>query len=143
MKDFYSALGLSADAGDDAIRAALKVAPADVRADAEFVLLDPKRRTVYDRNHRALTTIGQLRSHLGLSYTRFWARQEYRDFWSELAPAPKQPQGKRVDAALIAGAFRAVGRHSRKHVTRGSNWLIVLMVLIAFVVAFLIVRLAR
>ena len=117
MKDFYSALGLTAGAGDDAIRAAAATAPDDVRAGAEFVLLDPKRRVVYDRNHKLLVTIGQLRSHLGLSYTRFWARQEYKDYWNELAPTP-QPKGRRVDATLIAGAFRAVGRQKigRAHV---------------------------
>ena len=142
MKDFYSAMGVPADAGDDAIRAALTGTPGDLRADAEFILLDPRRRTVYDRNHHLLTTIGQLRSHLGLSYTRFWARQEYKDYWQELVPAPK-PKGKRVDAALIAGAFRTVGRHGRKHVTRGSNWLIAFLVVLAFVVAFLIVHFAR
>ena len=142
MKDFYSTLSLPANADADAIRAALTTAPAPLRDDAEFILLDPRRRTVYDRNHRLLTTIGQLRSHLGLSYTRFWARNEYKDFWTDLTPTP-QPKGRRVDATLIAGAFRTVGRHSRKHVTRGTNWLIALMVLIAFVVAFMIVRLAR
>ena len=142
MRDFYSALNISSDAGQDAVRAALADAPADVRGDAGFVLLDPRRRVIYDRNHRLLTTIGRLRSHLGLSYTRFWARQEYKDFWAEVAPTP-QPKGRRVDAVLIAGAFKAVGRHGRKHVTRGSNWLIAAMVICAFVVAFLIVRLAR
>ena len=143
MKDFYSAMNLTADAGQDAIRSALAGAPPGVRADAEYVLLDPKRRAVYDRNHRLLTTIGQLRSHLGLSYTRFWARQEYKDFWDDLAPTQQQPKGRRVDAALIAGAFKAVGRHGRKQVTRGSNWLIALMVIFAFLVAFLIVHFAR
>ncbi len=143
MKDFYSAMGLTADANEDAIRSALASVPHDVRADAEYVLLHPRRRTVYDRNHRLLTTIGQLRSHLGLSYTRFWARQEYKDFWDEVAPTPQQPKGRRVDATLIAGAFKAVGRHGRKHVTRGTNWLIALIVIVAFVAAFLIVRLAR
>ena len=143
MKDFYAAMGLSADAADDTIRTALAKAPADMRADAEFILLDPRRRAVYDRNHALLTTIGRLRAHLGLSYTRFWARHEYKDFWTELAPTSQQPKGKRVDAALIAGAFAAVGRQGRKHVTRGSNWLIALMVAIAFIVAFLIVHLAR
>ncbi len=142
MKDFYSAMGITADAGEDAIRTALPNAPGDLRADAELILLDPRRRAVYDRNHRLLTTIGQLRSHLGLSYTRFWARQEYKDYWQELVPTPKT-RGKRVDAALIAGAFRTVGRHGRKHVTRGSNWLIAFMVVLAFVVAFVIVHFAR
>ena len=142
MKDFYSTLSLAADADDEAIRAALATVPAPLRIDAEFILLDPRRRRVYDRNHRLLTTIGQLRSHLGLSYTRFWARQEYKDFWTDLTPPP-QPKGRRVDATLIAGAFRTVGRHSRKHVTRGSNWLIAFIVLLAFVVGFLIVHLAR
>ena len=142
MTDFYTAMNLPTDAHDDAIRAALDSAPAQLRSDAEFILLDPRRRTVYDRNHRLLTTIGQLRSHLGLSYTRFWARNEYKDFWADLTPTP-QPKGRRVDATLIAGAFRAVGHHGRKHVTRGSNWLIALIALVAFVVAFLIVHLAR
>jgi hypothetical protein len=145
MRDFYSALDLPVDASEDVIRRALDNAPADLRVDAEFILLDRRRRVAYDRNHQLLTTIGQLLSHLGLCYTRFWARQEYKEFWNEVVPEAK-PRGRRVDAVLIAGAFRAVGavgRHGRKHVTRGSNWLIALIVLSAFVVAYLIVWLAR
>jgi len=142
MKDFYSALNLSPQADEEAIRASLTTAPADVQSDARLILLDPRRRAVYDRNHRLLTTIGELRSHLGLSYTRFWARQEYKDFWKELGTGPVK-RGKRVDAALIAGAFRAVGRHGRKHVTHRRNWIvaaILVSIALLVVVAFHLAR---
>jgi hypothetical protein len=142
MKDFYSALNLSPDADPQAITGALANAPADVRADAQSILLDARRRLVYDRNHRLLSTIGELRSHLGLSYTRFWARKEYKDFWKELSSAPAQ-RGKRVDAVLIAGAFRAVGKHGRKHVTHSRNWIIAGVLACAVLLAFVAYRLAR
>jgi len=80
LKDLYKQLGVPRDANADAIRAALAGAAPDARAAAEFVLLDPVRRAVYDRNHRLLATIGQLRLHLGLNLAPFWARGSFADF---------------------------------------------------------------
>lgn len=145
MRDFYTQLALAPDADDAAIRAALPHLPADVRADAQMILLDPRRRAIYDRNYRLLTTIGELRMHLGLNHTRFWSRQEYRDFRREIAPAPTAtpPPGRRVDPMLIASAFRAVGRHGRRHATRKSSWVFVavlVLIVVAFAVAWQFIR---
>ena len=122
MRDFYSQLSLPPGADEATIRAALPKLGEDVRPDAQMILLDPRRRAIYDRNHRLLTTIGELRMRLGLNYTRFWSRQEYRAFRKELAPAPAAPRGRRVNPMMIAGAFRAVGRHGRRHAAKKSNW---------------------
>ncbi len=142
MKDFYGRLGVEVGASGEAIGKALEGASADLREEAGVILLNDRRRAVYDRNYRLLTTIGQLRAHLGLSYTRFWARQEYKPFWQELSTAPPR-RGRRVDAALIAGAFMAVGRHGRKHVTHKSNWLMALIVICMVILAIVIFRVLR
>src|SRR3954447_20160912 len=105
MKDFYKRLGLDGDAATpDAIRAAL-AAPAEpahaldaaTREAAEFVLLDPRRRAVYDRNRRVLVTIGQLRSRLGLNLKPFWSRGGVGDF-----SYAYDPTGGRVGSAWVA-----------------------------------------
>src|SRR3954469_19924769 len=100
MKDFYKRLGLDDDATADAIRGAL-VAPAEparapdaaTRVAAEFVLLDPRRRAVYDRNRRVLVTIGQLRSRLGLNLKPFWSRGGFGDFSYPFDPAAGHATG--------------------------------------------------
>jgi hypothetical protein len=139
MKDFYQRLNIAPYADEGAVRAALENFDPQSRNEAEFVLLDPKRRQIYDRDHRLLTTISQLRLHLGLNYTRFWARQEYREFWSEVMPA-QQPVGRRVDAMMIAGTFRAVGRHGRRHASKPLNWLILVAVITVAIATYLVWR---
>jgi hypothetical protein len=139
MKDFYQRLKIAPYAEEATVRAALADADPPSREAAEFVLLDPKRRRIYDRDHRLLTMIGELRMHLGLNYTRFWARQEYRDFWRELMPA-QEPVGRRVDAMMIARAFGAVGRHGRRHVRKPLNWLILVAVVAVAMALFLVCR---
>src|SRR5437764_7359381 len=87
MKDLYKRLGLDDAATTEAIRDA-RSAPtgpagaldAATREAAEFVLLDPRRRAVYDRNRQVLVTIGQLRSRLGLNLKPFWSRGGFGDF---------------------------------------------------------------
>jgi len=144
MKDFYSQLSLASDSDEAAIRQALPSLAPDVRSDAEMILLNPHRRMIYDRNHRLLTTIGELRMHLGLNYTRFWSRQEYREFRRELAPAAATaPRGRRVDAMLIVGAFQSVGRHGRRHATRKGNWVIALILVAIVVLVTLLWRFLR
>jgi hypothetical protein len=83
----YKRLGVEESAGDDVIRAALPSADAATREAAEFILLDPTRRNVYDRNRRALVTIGRLRANLGLNLTRFWPRPRFADFTVDLTSA--------------------------------------------------------
>ena len=139
MKDFYKRLNLDPTAREQVIRDALPKASPNWRQDAEYVLLDPKRREIYDRNRRVLLMIGELRMHLGLNYTRLWARQEFKDFWQELAPSgPAKTSGRRVDAMMIAGAFRTVSRHGRRHAARiGTGWIMATATVLALLIAFL------
>lgn len=138
MKDYYKRLRLDETASEPMLRKALSAADPKWRRDGEYVLLDPKRRAVYDRDRRLLVTMGELRMHLGLNYTRFWARQDYKDFVQNLVPAePARPAGRRVDPMMIAGAIRVVGRHGRRHAARVGGWwialtLVVLLLLAAF-----------
>lgn len=139
MKDFYQRLKIAPYPDDSTVRAALGNLEPQLRTEAQFILLEPKRRQVYDRDHKLLTTISELRLHLGLNYTRFWARQEYREFWNEAIPA-QQPVGRRVDAMMIVRAFGAAGRHGRRHARKPLNWLILVAVLAAAAAVFLVVR---
>jgi len=128
MQDFYKRLNLPADASEDQIRQRLAMADPSIRAAAQTILLDARRRQVYDRNREVLFTIGQLRLKLGLNYTRFWARREYRDFWQDglYEPPQSEPQRrlKKVDKMMIAQAFHAVGRRGRRHAARwGWGWI--------------------
>jgi hypothetical protein len=108
MKDLYRRLGLDETAGDAAVRAALAAAGDDAtREAAEYILLDPQRREVYDRNRRVLLTIGRLRANLGLNLTRFWPRPRFADFTVDLAPTSPRPAD---DPMRIAWAFGVVGR---------------------------------
>ena len=146
MKDLYRQLRVHETASEEQIRAALVAADPPIRAAAEMILLDSRRRPVYDRNRRVLETIGRLRSHLGLNYTRFWARREFKDFWHDVLPmnTPQpQPAKRAVDPMMIARAFRAAGRHGRRHAARWGIWwtavslLVILMALATVVWQFL------
>jgi hypothetical protein len=125
MIDLYKRLNVLEDASDETIRQRLTSIDATTRAAAEMVLLDPRRRGVYDRNRRLLVTIGQLRFKLGLSYTRFWARGDFKDFWQHPAftppPSDKKPK-RRVDKMMIAQAFYTVSHHGRRHAARWGGW---------------------
>jgi len=146
MRDLYRQLGVAETASEGQIRAALGSADPQTRAAAQMILLDPRRRPVYDRNRRVLVTIGRLRSHLGLNYTRFWARREFKDFWHDVLPITDpqpQPAKRAVDPMMIARAFRAAGRHGRRHAARWGVWwiavslLVILLALAAVVWQFL------
>ena len=105
MKDLYKQLGLS-DSGDDAeIRAALGAAGPELREAAEFILLDPARRAVYDRNRRVLVTVGRLRANLGLNLSRFWPRSRFADFTTDLNPVPRGGERRPIDSMTMAWAF--------------------------------------
>ena len=138
MKDYYKRLGLDDDATPDSIRGAL-AAPADparapdavTREAAEFVLLDPRRRAVYDRNRQVLVTIGQLRARLGLNLKPFWSRGGFGDFSYRYDPTGGRsaggaaaagahpPQDPLADPRTLWRAFGAGGR-TRRH--SGSGW---------------------
>jgi hypothetical protein len=86
MKDLYKRLHVLPNAGETEIRAALPTADPESRADAEYILLNPARRKVYDRNHRVLTRIGQMRSRLALGLRPFWSHGHHQDFNVAVTP---------------------------------------------------------
>jgi hypothetical protein len=105
MKDLYKQLGVDESSGEADIRAALGAAAPDVREAAEFILLDPSRRAVYDRNRQVLVTVGRLRARLGLNLARFWPRARFADFTIDTTPDWRQGRGRPVDAGTMAWAF--------------------------------------
>jgi hypothetical protein len=137
MKDFYKRLKVTDDASDARIRSGLPFLDVATRASVEMVLLDPRRRAVYDRNRRLLVTIAQLRVGLNLNYTRFWARREFKDFWPEpvfVSSHPEEPPKRRVDKQMIAQAFHSVRHHSRRHAARWGGWIVGCVVAAAILV---------
>jgi hypothetical protein len=131
MQDLYKRLGLddAATVGEvhDALAApavAGRAIDSEMRAAAELVLLDPRRRAVYDRNRQVLVTIGQLRARLGLNLKPFWSRGRFGDFSYPFGPAVRHhpgytgathpPQDPLADPRTL---WRAFGGGRR----RGSN----------------------
>ena len=119
MNDLYKRLGLPDSADERAVRAALGAADAATREAAAFILLDPRRREVYDRNRRVLATVGRLRAHLGLNLTRFWPRARFGDFTLDLTPPPPPGRRRYIDPMAMAWAFgvnpgKTTGRPRRR-----------------------------
>jgi len=145
MQDLYKRLNLPAGASEAEIRHCLSMSDAPTRKAAEMILLDARRRHVYDRNREVLFTIGHIRLTLGLNYTRFWARREHRDFWQDgvfIPPQSDPPKRfKKVDKMMIAQAFHTVRHHSRRHAARwGWGWLAALAGVVTTLVAVVIWR---
>ena len=140
MRDLYRRLGLDASADDGAVRAALAGADAEMREAAEYILLDPTRRAVYDRNRRVLVTVGHLRAHLGLNLTRFWPRARFGDFTTDLgAAAAPRAAAPADDPMAMAWAFGVAGRnaagtpHGRPRV---AAFAIIIVILLATMLAW-------
>ena len=111
MRDLYQRLGLDESSGENEIRAALPAADAAIREAAQFILLDRRRRAVYDRNRRVLATVGKLRARLGLNLTRFWPRARLGDFTAAVSTAGEAPEGGRLPAyAKVAEAQARAGQ---------------------------------
>jgi hypothetical protein len=104
MRDLYKRLGVTESATEPQLRRAVAAAEPSARDDAEFVLFDPRRREVYDRNRRVLASIGRLRANLGLNLSRFWPRARFADFTHDLTPqSTLRPQP--LDPMAMAWAF--------------------------------------
>jgi hypothetical protein len=81
MRDLYRRLNVRPYAPPEEVRQALASFDMEaLRPDAERVLLNPRRRQSYDRAHRLLVTVGQLRTRLDLQLRPFWGRSGNQDF---------------------------------------------------------------
>jgi hypothetical protein len=95
MRDLYKHLGIPPAASAEQIRSAIDAAdPGTLSNAAKHVLLHPRRRPVYDRNHRLLTTIGHLRGRLALGMRPFWSHGHFHDFTQPFGAAgPESADG--------------------------------------------------
>lgn len=79
MRDLYRQLGFSSTRVDtEAITKALKEQRVgrDIDRAVKHILLDPKRKPVYDRNRSIVAAIAQLRANLGLKHSPGWVGNE-------------------------------------------------------------------
>jgi hypothetical protein len=150
MKDLYKRLGIPPTASAEEIRVAIGVTnEAATREAAEFILLAPRRRTVYDRNHRVMTMIGQLRGRLAMGLRPFWSHGDHRDFTAASNPVAAGASGRGAGGAAAGrdpiSVIGAAGGHEHGHRRRRRRrmkiraWMawglaVVAVVLIAIVV---------
>jgi hypothetical protein len=115
MRDLYKKLGVTPDAGETEIRSAAATAEPRMAGAASAILLNDRRRPVYDRNRRLLSSIGRLRSRLGLTLTPFWARGDFSDFADAPVARPATVAPKmEIDSLIITRAFATGRRRSRR-----------------------------
>ena len=113
MRDFYRQLDVKPTASRKELRAALMgVKDVSSRNRGASILLDERRRAVYDRDRQVLDTIGHMRSHLGLYLAPFWARGDMADFTYNETPAVGSP---RFDDIIIRQAFAPAKSRHRRH----------------------------
>ena len=140
MIDLYRRLNVSPDSDAASVDAALPHADPATREAAQMILLNQRRRAVYDRNRQVLVTIGQLRARLGINYSRFWSRALYGDFVVDLeseASGPPPRLRQRVDPMGILRAFgprRGTRHHHRR---RRRAWVVAAVIAAAIFVAWL------
>jgi hypothetical protein len=143
MRDLYKRLGLDESSDDGAIRAAVATADPATREAAEFILLDPRRREVYDRNRQVLATVGTLRAKLGLNLARFWPRSRFADFTIDLA-ASSGARGQYIDPMTMAWAFGVhpvALRGPRSRLKRIAGGVVILLLLTALL--FVVLRMTQ
>ena len=81
MKDLYQAIKVPPDASAENIEKRIaKTSDQEDSKNAEYVLLNPERKRVYDRHHAELTKIGKIRHELGLSEAEHWDVPPFEDF---------------------------------------------------------------
>lgn len=120
MRDLYKRLGVESNATEAELRVAIAHSDDSSRIDAEYILLNARRRTVYDRNHRLLCTIGHLRGRLALGLRPFWSHGNHQDFTQPFAP------GAKVDPIGVIGAVRRGWEERRSR--KVWVWFIVLLI---------------
>jgi hypothetical protein len=87
VKDLYKRLNIDSSATPEEIQCALEaISDPGIRERVEKILLRPDRRKVYDRNHRVLMQITEMRHRLSLYDKECWASGSYGDFTSVADP---------------------------------------------------------
>ena len=108
MRNLYSRLKVSSAASVEEIRSAIAACEnASVRSDATEVLLSEDRRRSYDRLHKVLVEIGQLRASLGLSHGDNWRGEAATDYTRPAVP-PRQSRYAEFTAKVENHAGRRV-----------------------------------
>jgi len=85
MKNIYRQLGFDQIVDECQIKEALlssQISPRTRRA-AEEILLNPRRKLLYDKHWRTLSQIGQLRANLGLTLAACWIQSGCSEFDTE------------------------------------------------------------
>ncbi|WP_232222331.1 MULTISPECIES: hypothetical protein [Halomonas] len=81
MRDLYQRLALTPDASDQDIENAVAHCPnSALRQDAETVLGVAEHRDAYNKLHKTVSDIGQLRARLGLTHGAHWQGNVANDF---------------------------------------------------------------
>ncbi len=95
MKDLYFHLGINPKSSAGEVAAALDLKP-EMRVYAP-ILLHEKQRSLYDRTHATLSSIGRLRQRLGLDSGDSWFLQNCPDFSPKLRS--KRPSQKSAEVS--------------------------------------------
>jgi len=133
MHDLFLRLGVSTDASNDDIAAAIESKPH--LATASEILLNPQRRAAYQRTVFTLRSIGELRHRLGLDNEASWFQETCGDF-SAHAQARKFTAKAEVAAVEPVAATPAHAAHDAA--TRPPNrWMKPLLAIAAMLLMLL------
>ena len=133
MIDLYKRIGLTPDASVAELRSRLTtITNQRVKRAVQEILLDPERREVYDRNHRTVRMIGQLRANMGLSQGANWLASNASDF--ETTSTRREPllsqlekdsrstgRGRSSRRGRKGAATDGAGRSSQDHSSKGKK----------------------
>lgn len=143
MQDLYARLRIEPDAGRENVIEAFKLEP-DLD-EFSAILLDPDRRSVYDRTRATLKTIGELRHRLGLDSRGSWFADNYPDFAARRVGSGRREALAATDAgttrtAVQPAAAPRVDAAARPRYSRGA---FAAMGVVVAVVVIAVVLLAR
>jgi len=141
MKDLYLQLEFDARTDDlEEVRQAIdECADVEIAQSARHILLNPKRKRIYDHHHRLLETIGRLRSQLMLPQSTSWQELDSDDFEHEHDGGFATHDEFEVETDPVAGAKPAAAESNPIPATSSgnSNWIsplkMVMMAMAAFI----------
>ena len=137
MRDLYKALEVKQDADNEDIAAALKLKPE--KSALAAILLDQRKRALYDSTYTTLKTIGELRRRLGLDNDRSWFLKNCTDF----VPIPASASHPTQAATSIATAYppqeetlaeRVVGQNPEPKTRSGLHTAMILVSIVAILI---------